>query len=51
MAGFVVGDNTHHEMTTGPMPFAGFKQSGVGGEGGPEVMDASTKHKAVLIAL
>ncbi|GAA5139883.1 aldehyde dehydrogenase family protein [Pseudonocardia adelaidensis] len=43
--------NTHHEMTTGPMPFAGFKQSGVGGEGGPEVMDAFTRHKAVLIAL
>lgn len=43
--------NTHHEMTTGPMPFAGFKQSGVGGEGGPEVMDAFTKHKAILVAL
>ncbi|PSL06089.1 aldehyde dehydrogenase (acceptor) [Haloactinopolyspora alba] len=43
--------NTHHEMTTGPMPFSGFKQSGVGGEGGPEVMDAFTKHKAVLLAL
>jgi acyl-CoA reductase-like NAD-dependent aldehyde dehydrogenase len=43
--------NTHHEMTTGPMPFAGFKQSGIGGEGGPEVMDAFTKHKAILVAL
>ena len=42
---------THHEMTTGAMPFEGFRQSGVGGEGGPEVMDAFTKHKAVLIAL
>ena len=43
--------NTHHEMTTGAMPFEGFRQSGVGGEGGPEVMDAFTKHKAVLVAL
>lgn len=43
--------NTHHEMTTGAMPFAGFKQSGIGGEGGPEVLDAFTQHKAVVVAL
>src|SRR5690606_224515 len=43
--------NTHHEMTTGAMPFAGFKQSGIGGEGGPEALDAYTRHKAVLVAL
>ncbi|GAA1752769.1 acyltransferase family protein [Streptomonospora arabica] len=43
--------NTHHEMTTGAMPFEGFKQSGAGGEGGPEALDAFTKQKAVLVAL
>ncbi|GAA5051210.1 acyl-CoA reductase-like NAD-dependent aldehyde dehydrogenase [Thermocatellispora tengchongensis] len=43
--------NTHHEMTSGPMPFHGFKQSGIGGEGGFEAMDAYTRTKAVLIAL
>lgn len=43
--------NTYGEMTTGPMPFARFTHSRLGGEGGPEVMDAFTQNKAVLIAL
>ncbi|TDD06264.1 aldehyde dehydrogenase [Nonomuraea deserti] len=43
--------NTYGEMTTGSVPFGGFKQSGIGREGGLEVLDAYTQSKAVLIAL
>ncbi len=43
--------NTYAEMTTGSLPFGGFKQSGIGREGGLEVLDAYTQSKAVLIAM
>jgi aldehyde dehydrogenase (NAD+) len=38
-------------MSTGALPFGGYKQSGIGREGGLEVLDAYTQSKAVLIAL
>jgi aldehyde dehydrogenase (NAD+) len=43
--------NTWAEMSTGALPFGGYKQSGVGREGGLEVLDAYTQSKTVLIAL
>lgn len=43
--------NTWAEMSTGPLPFGGYKQSGIGREGGLEVLDAYTQSKTVLIAL
>ncbi|WP_336029045.1 aldehyde dehydrogenase family protein [Geodermatophilus sp. FMUSA9-8] len=43
--------NTWAEMSTGALPFGGYKQSGLGREGGLEVLDAYTQSKAVLIAL
>jgi aldehyde dehydrogenase (NAD+) len=43
--------NTWAEMSTGALPFGGYKQSGIGREGGLEVLDAYTQSKAVLIAL
>ena len=43
--------NTWAEMSTGALPFGGYKQSGVGSEGGLEVIDAYTQTKAVLVAL
>ncbi|WP_089951636.1 aldehyde dehydrogenase family protein [Lentzea xinjiangensis] len=43
--------NTWGEMSTGNLPFGGYKQSGVGREGGLEVLDAYTQSKAVVVAL
>lgn len=43
--------NTWAEMSTGALPFGGYKQSGTGREGGLEVLDAYTQSKTVLIAL
>jgi len=43
--------NTWGEMSTGGLPFGGYKQSGIGREGGLEVLDAYTESKAVIIAL
>lgn len=43
--------NTWAEMSTGQLPFGGYKQSGLGREGGLEVLDAYTQAKTVLIAL
>ena len=43
--------NTWAEMSTGALPFGGYKQSGTGREGGLEVLDAYTQVKSVLIAL
>ena len=43
--------NTWAEMSTGGLPFGGYKQSGLGREGGLEVLDAYTQSKTVLIAL
>jgi acyl-CoA reductase-like NAD-dependent aldehyde dehydrogenase len=43
--------NTYGEMSVGPLPFGGFKQSGIGRECGLEVLDAYTQSKSVLIAL
>lgn len=42
--------NTWAEMSTGALPFGGYKQSGIGREGGLEVLDAYTQSKTVLIA-
>ncbi|SFI62286.1 aldehyde dehydrogenase family protein [Amycolatopsis sacchari] len=43
--------NTWGEMSTGNLPFGGYKQSGIGREGGLEVLDAYTQTKTVLVAL
>ena len=43
--------NTWAEMSTGNLPFGGYKQSGTGREGGLEVLNEYTQSKAVLIAL
>jgi aldehyde dehydrogenase (NAD+) len=43
--------NTWAEMSTGNLPFGGYKQSGLGREGGLEGLDAYTQAKAVRIAL
>jgi aldehyde dehydrogenase (NAD+) len=43
--------NTWGEMTTGQAPFGGFKQSGVGREGGLDVVDAYTETKTVWMAI
>ncbi|AZM58205.1 MULTISPECIES: aldehyde dehydrogenase family protein [unclassified Streptomyces] len=43
--------NTWGEMSTGNLPFGGYKQSGLGREGGLEVLDAYTQSKAVVVAL
>ena len=43
--------NTWGEMSTGVLPFGGYKQSGIGREGGLEVLESYTQSKAVLIAL
>nr|BFF21445.1 aldehyde dehydrogenase [Promicromonospora thailandica] len=43
--------NTWGEMSTGQLPFGGYKQSGLGREGGLEVLDAYTQSKSVRIAL
>ena len=43
--------NTWGEMSTGELPFGGYKQSGVGREGGLEVLDAYTQAKSVLMAI
>ncbi|GAB4086282.1 aldehyde dehydrogenase [Myceligenerans cantabricum] len=43
--------NTWAEMSTGALPFGGYKQSGIGREGGLEVLDAYTQSKTVRIAL
>jgi len=43
--------NTWAEMSTGALPFGGYKQSGIGREGGLDVLDAYTQSKTVLIAL
>ncbi|MFD2416522.1 aldehyde dehydrogenase family protein [Amycolatopsis pigmentata] len=43
--------NTWAEMSTGNLPFGGYKQSGLGREGGLEGLDTYTQVKAVRIAL
>lgn len=43
--------NTWAEMSTGNLPFGGYKQSGLGREGGLEGLDAYTQAKTVRIAL
>ncbi len=42
--------NTYGEITES-LPFGGFKQSGLGREGGLDVLDAYTETKSVLIAI
>ena len=41
--------NTWAEMSTGNLPFGGYKQSGLGCEGGPEGLDTYTRTKTVRI--
>jgi len=48
--GPVVWINTWAEQGNNPLPFGGYKQSGIGREGGLEVFDAY-KSQTVLIAL
>ncbi|MFI1393297.1 aldehyde dehydrogenase family protein [Streptomyces griseoaurantiacus] len=43
--------NTVNQMSSGPLPFGGFKQSGVGREHGTDVLDAYTETKAVVVNL
>ncbi|WP_026122479.1 aldehyde dehydrogenase family protein [Nocardiopsis halotolerans] len=43
--------NTWGEMSSGTVPFGGFKQSGIGREHGTEVLDAYTETKAVMVRL
>ncbi|ONK10542.1 aldehyde dehydrogenase family protein [Streptomyces sp. MP131-18] len=43
--------NTYAEMSSGTVPFGGFKQSGIGREHGTEVLDAYTETKTVMIRL
>ncbi|APU14934.1 MULTISPECIES: aldehyde dehydrogenase family protein [Actinoalloteichus] len=43
--------NTWGEMTSGTMPFGGFKESGIGREHGTDVLDAYTETKAVMMRL
>ncbi|MFD7136773.1 aldehyde dehydrogenase family protein [Streptomyces sp. NPDC059894] len=43
--------NTWAEMSTGNLPFGGYKQSGLGREGGLEGLDTYTQVKTVRIAL
>ncbi|MBP2477748.1 acyl-CoA reductase-like NAD-dependent aldehyde dehydrogenase [Crossiella equi] len=43
--------NTWGEMSIGNLPFGGYKQSGLGREGGLEVLDAYTQSKSVVVAL
>lgn len=43
--------NTYAEMTTGTVPFGGFKASGIGRENGTEAIDAYTEIKTVMANL
>ncbi|CAA9214110.1 MAG: Aldehyde dehydrogenase [uncultured Acetobacteraceae bacterium] len=43
--------NTWAEQGNKALPFGGYKQSGIGREGGLEVLDAYTQSKTVIIAL
>ncbi|WP_431035874.1 aldehyde dehydrogenase family protein [Streptomyces sp. P6-2-1] len=43
--------NTVNDMSTGPLPFGGMKQSGIGREHGPDVIDSYTETKAVVVNL
>ena len=43
--------NTYAQMSTGAVPFGGFKQSGIGREHGTDVLDAFTETKTVMIQL
>lgn len=43
--------NTVNQMSSGPLPFGGFKQSGIGREHGTDVIDAYTETKAVVVNL
>lgn len=43
--------NTWGEQANMALPFGGYKQSGLGREGGLEVLDAYTQTKSVLVAL
>jgi acyl-CoA reductase-like NAD-dependent aldehyde dehydrogenase len=43
--------NTSNQMSSGPMPFGGLKQSGLGREHGPGVIDAYTDISTVVVQL
>ncbi|MES4886124.1 aldehyde dehydrogenase family protein [Streptomyces sp. NPDC000349] len=43
--------NIVNQMSSGPLPFGGFKQSGIGREHGTDVLDAYTETKAVVVNL
>lgn len=43
--------NTYGDMTTGTVPFGGFKSSGLGREHGTQVLDAYTETKTVMVDL
>ncbi|MGE9697815.1 aldehyde dehydrogenase family protein [Streptomyces sp. CH6] len=43
--------NTVNQMSSEPLPFGGFKQSGIGREHGTDVIDAYTETKAVVVNL
>ncbi|WP_236789611.1 aldehyde dehydrogenase [Amycolatopsis sp. GM8] len=43
--------NRGSQMSAGPLPFGGHKQSGIGREHGTEVLDAYTESKSVVVEL
>lgn len=43
--------NTYGQMSSGIVPFGGFKQSGIGREHGTQVLDAYTETKTVMVQL
>ncbi|WP_454341893.1 aldehyde dehydrogenase family protein [Streptomyces canus] len=53
-AGLRVGTvwvNTYADMSTGTVPFGGFKTSGLGREHGTDVLDAYTETKTVMVTM